>query len=106
MALAATNCGRSVNPPPPLPPQGQPALPPAVARLSDPTIKKLHDEALQLVPRLRRLPRDKERERQLFNMIRIVEYAWAGLLKDQARAALEISQASEFFSGATADAAR
>jgi hypothetical protein len=63
---------------------------------ADQTVKKAHDDAGLLVARLRRLDFGAERERHLFNMIRISEYAWAGLLTDIKKASEEIEQAESY----------
>lgn len=63
---------------------------------ADPKVKKAHDDAGLLVARLRRLDFSAERERHLFNMIRISEYAWAGLLTDIKKASEEIEQAESY----------
>jgi hypothetical protein len=99
LLLAASGCGdvTQVKPTLPASPSDKGAASPSAAdRLADPALRELHDRALQLVPRLRKLTRDKERERHIFHMIRIVEYAWAGLLQDQSAAAADIEQAEQY----------
>lgn len=92
-----------------------------VSRHDDPKVKAAHDAAGTLVRRLRKIgppaqhfqqsdtarkgdgasqgremKLDAERERHLFNMIRVSEYAWAGLLDDLNAANAGIDRAEEF----------
>jgi hypothetical protein len=64
--------------------------------LSDPALKKLHDQSLALALRLRKLPKTGDRERHLFQMIRNVEYAWAGVPLDLAAAQSSIAAAEQW----------
>jgi hypothetical protein len=49
-----------------------------------------------MVKRLRSVRLDAERERHIFNMIRISERAWAGLLEDVDAAQADIEGADEY----------
>lgn len=62
-------------------------------RYDDPRVKEAHDVAGFTVVRLRTLDFAAEREQHMFNMIRISEYAWAGLLKDLEKAREETEHA-------------
>ncbi len=66
---------------------------PGGKQFADVKVKKAHDDAGPLAARLRRLDFGAERERHMFNMIRISEYAWAGLHTDIKKATEEIEQA-------------